>query len=813
MVNEDEEEDDSRYIVLQAQIQTHLQDENSPFSVFHKKMEQLQIPHCKTISFCLFLFQQQILKNIDKQFYLKLFYIYYLTKLRISVFTINSLFIQLRQQSQSLPRAVSLISMTREINVKLKDYNEGTISFQNQFKTAYDQPLEVHNILSNGEQKMQMKPLKAVANFNMMFDALRAHEDLVNLMNKAIDQVIKIYDLSDSRELTNSQIHQRCTKIAKLKDEVHQAFTKIESQGVPNYRFHLLPYGLFQDAIDNDRPTLIKMIKLHKEKVLMSLSHLRKFNNQSEIKAISARQAIIFLVSGSPDNFGKIIETSKNLMPSFGVDFTRLSEMTVSDLVSEEFKQEHQASMKHLSLMHDRPYFGLTKVRYARIISQEVYSKVSVVTKLFPRVESSINFMCLMKKEQKTDSYLVISSKGIIVGYSQEILQHLPSIQHMVGQSLNYLSEDLLGVFSAQLFDQICSSNKLNHAVIAQYMKESGLSQEMFERYRQPEVMDNLRISNQYNGYSDSRGTGNSLVRVHNFWVDPIICNFENRVFVEGVFHLQFSSSQHKKMVKTQSKIELMTVESSLQNQSQNQQQPQSKFSLANSKENATNQVEYHKKTMKQNMTTLGIGASLKPYGKNIRGAISITSNLDKMNTKDLVDHARFGSQSSGSVKEDHSIQSRGAKSKINQAISKQKRQFVWKETTGIIIVQIVVWSMCIYITTLLDKNFYKEMKDIISLRKGILLFTLANSHSWNCATLLFDRMLSSAGLVDPQRMRMVVPNYTQNFTEVIEYNYLAAQNYSHSFNRHVYSFPMEYACRYLVNKVNFTNQVSDFNP
>ena len=43
-------------------------------------------------------------------------------------------------------------------------------------------------------------------------------------------------------------------------------------------------------------------------------------------------------------------------------------------------------------------------------------------------------------------------------------------------------------------------------------------------------------------------------------------------------------------------------------------------------------------------MTTLGIGASLKPYGKNIRGAISITSNLDKMNTKDLVDHARFGS-------------------------------------------------------------------------------------------------------------------------------------------------------------------------
>ena len=68
---------------------------------------------------------------------------------------------------------------------------------------------------------------------------------------------------------------------------------------------------------------------------------------------------------------------------------------------------------------------------------------------------------------------------------------------------------------------------------------------------------------------------------------------------------------------------------------------------------------------------------------------------------------------------------------------------------------------MCIYITTLLDKNFYKEMKDIISLRKGILLFTLANSHSWNCATLLFDRMLSSAGLVDPQRMRMVVPNYT----------------------------------------------------
>ena len=182
------------------------------------------------------------------------------------------------------------------------------------------------------------------------------------------------------------------------------------------------------------------------------------------------------------------------------------------------------------------------------------------------------------------------------------------------------------------------------------------------------------------------------------------------------------------------------------------------------------------------------------------------------MNTKDFVDHARFGTRTSDTGKDDQSISSRGAKTKINSAISKQKKQFVWKETTGIIIVQIVVWTMCIYITTLLDKNFYTEMKDIISLRKGILLFTLANSHSWTCANLLFDRMLSQAGLVDPQRMRLVVPNYTQNFTEVIKFNFLAAQNYSQSFTRHVYSFPIEYANRYLVNKVNYTNQVSDYN-
>ena len=182
------------------------------------------------------------------------------------------------------------------------------------------------------------------------------------------------------------------------------------------------------------------------------------------------------------------------------------------------------------------------------------------------------------------------------------------------------------------------------------------------------------------------------------------------------------------------------------------------------------------------------------------------------MNTKDFVDHARFGTRTSDTGKDDQSISSRGAKTKINSAISKQKKQFVWKETTGIIIVQIVVWTMCIYITALLDKNFYTEMKDIISLRKGILLFTLANSHSWTCANLLFDRMLSQAGLVDPQRMRLVVPNYTQNFTEVIKFNFLAAQNYSQSFTRHVYSFPIEYANRYLVNKVNYTNQVSDYN-
>ena len=54
------------------------------------------------------------------------------------------------------------------------------------------------------ENNSQIRPLRAVVNFNMMFDALRAHENLVEIMNKAIDQVIKIYDLNDSRELTNS---------------------------------------------------------------------------------------------------------------------------------------------------------------------------------------------------------------------------------------------------------------------------------------------------------------------------------------------------------------------------------------------------------------------------------------------------------------------------------------------------------------------------------------------------------------------------------------------------------------------------------
>ena len=231
------------------------------------------------------------------------------------------------------------------------------------------------------------------------------------------------------------------------------AFIKIEAQGVPNYRYHLLPYGLFQDALNNDRYTLIKMIKLHKEKVLQSLQYLRKFSYQSEFKAISARQSIIFLVSGSPDNFGQIIETSKNLMPAFGVEYKRLVDISVSELVSDDFKQEHQAAMKHLALMHDRPYFGQTKVRYARIVSKEIYSRVSVITKVFPRVEKSINFMCLLKKEDRNDCFLVVNSKGIIVGYGLDILYYLPSIHLIVGQCLNLLSEDLLGIFSAQLID------------------------------------------------------------------------------------------------------------------------------------------------------------------------------------------------------------------------------------------------------------------------------------------------------------------------------------------------------------------------
>lgn len=45
-----------------------------------------------------------------------------------------------------------------------------------------------------------------------------------------------------------------------------------------------------------------------------------------------------------------------------------------------------------------------------------------MVTKVYPSIERTVNFMCQMRNDDSNENYIVVSSKGFIVGYGRQIL-------------------------------------------------------------------------------------------------------------------------------------------------------------------------------------------------------------------------------------------------------------------------------------------------------------------------------------------------------------------------------------------------------
>lgn len=74
-------------------------------------------------------------------------------------------------------------------------------------------------------------------------------------------------------------------------------------------------------------------------------------------------------------------------------------------------------------------------------------------------------------------------------------------------------------------------------------MQELGLSQALLDKFRKPQVLEDLKVSYMEGGQPNFAQVGTpkiSYIRVHSVWVEPIFARYENRIFVEGILHLQF---------------------------------------------------------------------------------------------------------------------------------------------------------------------------------------------------------------------------------------------------------------------------------
>ena len=148
-------------------------------------------------------------------------------------------------------------------------------------------------------------------------------------------------------------------------------------------------------------------------------------------------------------------------------------------------------------------------------------------------------------------------------------------------------------------------------------------------------------------------------------------------------------------------------------------------------------------------------------------------------------------------------------KYRLYSIIKKQKKQFVWKELSGIFAVQIIIWAIAIYNIALLDRNYNTDMSDLIDLRKGVYYFALRNARMFSSTIAGLDVMFEKAGMLDKNRYRRFIAGFNRNASRETVTDYQLSINYTSALMSHIYSFEWKYAERYLRFTSNYDLNLS----
>jgi hypothetical protein len=116
---------------------------------------------------------------------------------------------------------------------------------------------------------------------------------------------------------------------------------------------------------------------------------------------------------------------------------TQIEDKQITDLMSEKLRPIHSNLMTSFIKQPDKQYLGIERRRYLNLSSLPIFSRVYVIVKLDPIIDSDPSFILLLRKDEETeDSFMVVDSARTIIGCSDYLYQEFPSIRGFINTNL-----------------------------------------------------------------------------------------------------------------------------------------------------------------------------------------------------------------------------------------------------------------------------------------------------------------------------------------------------------------------------------------
>jgi len=789
------------------------------FDAKHETYERFKVrfgfrskdPEIVLVNFIMYLFEELKKRNPANTFKITVYQTYYLLNLNLSMTYLSILLSKLSTTQMSFTQKITLDRLYTLVQVKLEQIYLSRAPFcRKQVNFYISDKIDI----SDKEKKLKPGNENCISRFDIFWAmSVQTHLGrLVDNMSTIATICLAMYDKLSTIGAHISEMHKYVTKIYHRKQKINFMYQQIEDQlGIDNQKplAHILPYALYALIIENDRTKLAKLFKIHKDRTkLLSRAISKHFVDGYPTRHFDFQSMVCLVVACSRTTLGRILYFTKNTQGVFGIDPATLEDKNICSLMSEGFQSLHLALMQSFARHHDKSYLGLEKTRYLRLDDQPVYTQTSVITKVNPSIHQELSFILLVRNEDTSALFMLLNSERKIAGYSRSLELEYPAINLTLGKQLASLSPYLDSLFSAAVRRNFLQKYAADKELLEQNLERLGLNTGVWENATYGK--DQHRILPVEETIPEKEiHFDQSLVLGDKCWFDVVSVQtppeMPQAIYFEVIMGITVQSTGKLCLPKNQY-TEPSSHTTKLPYQFARPRQSRPRLgSFPNLMPNQRMRTSRANLLMRTSTSSEGDRDSEIHSLKALHNQPQLADNRGTNKVKQRSITKQSKEDMTELDKESSCMESLSFKNKVQLVIKKRSRTYFWKELVSILLVQVLVWSMGVYMTQLMSTNFYDIMGKLIDLRRGFHYMSAANTYFWCLEIGTYDLLLEQKGYLLKGRYNTLYPKLTKTIEGETWDDFRKAMRMSLIFQGHVYRFDWKYSFRFLEFKTNYT--------